>query len=372
MTVEGGGVHGEPAVLAPPVHPNLGGPRGTRRVLRYADLGATVYPYCVPQGLAEELPGLYGSVFATLDWFLAWDRLLPTGACVLDDPHHVILFCVEGATIEVLNKVFEIAPDDAARLCRALFRALPLALRIHLEVMFPPYMLGLSNRRLRTGDHMMIELPDSVAAYNASLGKSTRRTIRGYSNRLHRDFPDLSTEVVAPGRRAAQLVQQVVDWKIERFGREGRTTYWEIETDRAARAAHLALRCLEAHVTSIAGREVAVHLVCPVGDRVCALEGAFDPAYESYRLGFLSMYWVVCDAVARGARRLDAHVGTPNPKMLLGARRVPASTLSVFRSRLVRPLYLNEAATLTWHRRRTYYWGARYIVGRLVRLAGQL
>ena len=336
------------------------GKRGTRRVLRYPDLRATVYPYRVPPGLAAELPGLYDSAFATLDWFLAWDRRLPTGACVLDDPRHVVFFCVDGATIEVLNKVFEMAPADAARLCRALFRALSPALRVHLEVMFPPYELELPHRRLLNHDYLMIDLPDTVSAYDASLGKSTRHTIHKHANRLRRECPDLRTEVVVPGPRAEQLVKQIADWKIARFSRLGRTTYWETEPGRAARTAALVARCGYAHVTSIAGRPAAIVLACRAGDGVFFSELAFDPAYERYGLGLLAYYWAICDAVARGTRRGNLHLGTSGYKVRLGARRVPVFTLSVFRSRLARACYAGEAARLLWSRRAVYLWGARY------------
>ena len=112
-------------------------------MLRYPDLGATVYPYCVPPGLADELPDLYGSVFATWDAFLVWDGRLPTGACVLDEPRHVVLFRGADHTVEVLDHGCAIAPADVARLCRALFRALPLVLRVHVEITFAPWELRL-------------------------------------------------------------------------------------------------------------------------------------------------------------------------------------------------------------------------------------
>jgi CelD/BcsL family acetyltransferase involved in cellulose biosynthesis len=335
-------------------------PAGTQRVLRYPDLGATVYPYRVPRELAEELPTLYGSVLSTLDWFLAWDCRLPTGVCVLDDPRHVVLFRIEGATIEVLNKVFEMAPNDAARLCRALFRALPLTLRIHVDAMFPPYELGLSHRRLLNLDYLMLDLPGSVAAYDESLGKSARHWIRRGTNRLRHDHPDVSTEVVTTGQGAERLVRQVADWKVARFRQQHRAAYWETENDRIARTAALVARCGQAHVTTIDDRTAAIVLVCRAGDGVLFTEVGFDPAYERYQLGFLAVYWSIRVAVAEGARRGNLHVGTSDFKMRLGARRAPVVTLSVFRSTLWRPLYAGEAARLLWSRRATYLWGARF------------
>jgi hypothetical protein len=329
-------------------------------VLRYPDLGATVYPYRVPRELAEELPALYGSVLSTLDWFLAWDRRPPTGACVLDDPRHVVLFCVKGATIEVLNKVFEMAPSDAARLCRALFRALPLALRISLDVMFPPYELGLSHRRLLNLDYLMLDLPDNVMAYDESLSRGTRHWVRRGTNRLRRDHPGMSTEVVMTRQGAEHLVRQVADWKVARFRQRERAAYWETEDDRVARTAALVARCGQAHVTTIDGQMAAIVLVCRAGDGVFFTEVGFDAAYERYQLGFLAVYWSVRDAVAQGARRGNLHVGTPGFKMRLGARRVPVVTLSVFRSPIWRPVFAGEAARLLWSRRATYVWVARF------------
>ncbi len=346
---------------------------GTERVLRYPDLGATIFPYRVPDGLVDELPELYGTVFSSMDWFLASDLVLPTGACVLDGPRHVVLFrpC-DGGTIEVLNKVFAIASPDAARLCRALFRAFPLVGRVKVEVMFPPHELGLAHRRLLKADHYVIDLPHTVAAYHASLGRSTRRTIRGYTNHLRRDCPDVSTQVVAVGGRAAELVEQVVAWKIERFRRAGRTTYWETERGRLDQYRRLAARCCEAHVTTIAGRPAAIHLVAVTGWGAVAFEGAFDPAYERQRLGFLSSYWVVCDMVGRGLRRLNAFTGSPQVKVLLGARPEPAWRLSVYRSPLVRALSVRDAVGLAWRRRRDLYWRARVRIGRLLRLSARI
>src|SRR5450830_1381511 len=75
----------------------------------FTDLGAVVYPACVPGGLADELPGLYGSLFATEPWFRLFDRVSATGACVLESPRHVLFFWRDGDSIEVLNKAFPMA-----------------------------------------------------------------------------------------------------------------------------------------------------------------------------------------------------------------------------------------------------------------------
>jgi CelD/BcsL family acetyltransferase involved in cellulose biosynthesis len=335
--------------------------------LRLADLGATVYLGSVPEGLADELPGLYSSLFSTLDWFLAYDRKPPTGACVLDEPRHVILFHRDGDTVDVLNKSFACAPEDAQRICRALFRALPGVHLIHLSVMFPPEQLGLPWRLLERLDHMVIDLPGSVDEYYESLGKRTRKNVRWYQNRLSRAHPDLDVEVLAPGERSRELLDQLIAWKKQRFHRTGRVTYWETNATLADRMADLMRRCAEVRITSIAGKAAAIDICFRAGETAYIYEGAHDPRYDESSLGFLTFYWFVCSAIESGAARVNALEGTRDSKEPLGARPVRTTRVSVFRSRAGRLRSLDEALRV-WRRRRiSDYQRLRHSLGQKAR-----
>ena len=264
----------------------------------------------VPEGLSDELPGLYGSVFSTLDWFLSQDRTAPNGACVLEDPRHVILFRRNGGTVDVLNKAFACRPDDASRICGALFRAMPGVHRIHLDVMFAPRELAYPTRIREHIDRMVIDLPGAVDDYYHSLGKKTRKNVRWYQNRLLRAFPDVKTETIQPGERSREVIDRLVEWKIQRYRQKGLLTYWEVDPTLAERTADLLRRCGEARVTSVSGIEAAIDVCLRVGETVYAYESANDPRYDEFSLGFLTFYWLVCDAVESGATRLDALDGT--------------------------------------------------------------
>ena len=195
--------------------------RPASQELHYADLAATVYPHSVPPGLAGELPALYGSLFSTLDWFLSQDREPPTGACILEDPRHIILFRRDGSTVDVLNKAFACRHEDAERIFRALFRAMPGVHRLHLDVMFPPSHLSFPKRVRERLDRMVIELPTTTDAYYHSLGKKTRKNVRWGQNHLRSAFPDVTTETIRPGERSRELVERLVAWKMERYRRRG-------------------------------------------------------------------------------------------------------------------------------------------------------
>ncbi len=335
--------------------------------LHYPDLGATVHRDAVPEGLADELPQLYGSLLSTVDWFLAQDRKRPNGACVLDAPRHVVLFRHDGGTVDVLNRAFSCEPAEADRICRALFRAFPGVHRVHFDVPFDPSKLAFPLRVVERVSHMVIDLPDSVDAYYASLGKSTRRTLRSARNRLRRDFPDVHTEVVEPGPHCRPVVDQLIDWKVQRFRAQGRRTYWETNAGLSERTADLLRRCGQIRVTTIAGEEAAIHFCFRVGSTAYALEGAHDPAYDDHRLGFLTMYETVCAAIESGAVRFNALEGTAGPKALLGARPVRFTRLSVFRSRVSRLRSLDEALVVARRDLRTAVQRRRHALGQRVR-----
>jgi hypothetical protein len=328
-----------------------------------------------PRRYAAELDTLYSSLFSTVDWFDTHDDAPWMGACVLEQPRHVVLFTGRGDTVQVLNKAFAIAPPDAERACRALFRAFPHVRRIHLEVMFPPTRLGLPKRVLYTTDHMVVDLPPTAEEYVASLSKRMRKHVRTYRNRLQNDFSDVSTEVFASAgdERVPALFHELLRWKIESFSSRGRKTYWENDRRLADRFLALLERRGEVRLTTLDGRIAAILFDFPVGDVMCAQESATDPDFDYYGLSLLSDCWEICDAVSRRFKALNMLWGTEDHKARLGATPRTATALSVFADQRSRLWSLDEAGEVAWRtvKRRTerQYWRARHAAGRRLRRA---
>jgi hypothetical protein len=344
---------------------------GQRRVQTFPDLGAEVSLGPVPGELIDELPWLYGSLFSTGAWFRAFDEAEPQGSCVLSAPRHVLLFHVQGDTIEILNKAFPMAPADAIRTCAALFRALPGARRIHLEVMFPPHDLPAPKRVLYSADDMVIDLPGSADAYYASLGKKTRKNVRNYENRLRRRHPDVATEVIEAGERASELVDQFLVWHLARAQERGYVSGYASKPRQTAQTKTLVRDGARAQLTTIGGSPAAIEFIFSTGRDANLYAGSFDSAYADLDLGFLSTYWAVREIADSGARRCHLLWGTDYYKTLLGARPETATRLSVFRSQTARLHSLSEAREVAWRnlQRRGHrdYWRARHAAGRLVR-----
>ena len=343
----------------------------------FASLNATVHPRVDPRRYAAELDTLYSSLFSTVDWFDTHDDAPWMGACVLEQPRHVVLFTGKGDTVQVLNKAFAVAPFDAERACRALFRAFPHVRRIHLEVVFPPSRLGLSKRVLYTTDHMVVDLPSSTEEYLASLSKRMRKHLRTYRNRLQHDFSDITTEVFpsAGDERVPALFDQLRRWKTKRFGSRGQMTYWQKDPRLVNRFLALLARRGEVRLTTLDGRIAAIVFDFPVGDEMCAQESATDPDLDHYGLALLSDYWEACDAISRRFRALNMLWGTEEHKARLGATPRTATALSVFADQRSRLYSLDEAREVAWRtmkrRAEHQYWRTRHAAGRRLRRAAR-
>ena len=163
-------------------------------------MGASVYPSGVPARVADELVTQYRTFRATIDCFLLWDGVQPTGVCILEEPHHLLVFHAWWSdTLEILNKGIEIEPAAVSHACRALFRALPAVREIRVEVPFQARELDLPTIVGGETEYMIAELPATFDEYLSSLGTSTRRNLRLYENRLSRAFPGVHFRHVGPG-----------------------------------------------------------------------------------------------------------------------------------------------------------------------------
>jgi hypothetical protein len=336
-------------------------------VIACPDLGAFVHLGSVPEGVLDELPDLYGSLFSTETWFRIVDQTEPSGACILQDPRHVLLFRAAKDTVDVLNKAFPMAPADAGRACAALFRALPRARRIHLEVLFPPAQLTLPKRALYWADDLVVDLPATVAEYTASLGKSTRKNLRNFENRLRRQCPDVTTETFVVGDRSEAVMALFLRWHLARLGGRGIVSGYESRAEQPAQVAALIGELGRAQVTTIEGSPAAIEFVFHVGREATLYAGSFDERFADLHLGFLSTYWAICQAIREGALRCHLLWSTDYYKSLLGAKPVRATRLSVFCTQLARVYSLREGAETARRRitRSGPYWRARHVARRL-------
>jgi len=247
--------------------------------------------------------------------------------CELDEPRHVIVFTAHGATATVLNTKTEIEPAAVERMTAAIFRARPEIRRIKAEVNFPPRELGPPVRELDRSDEMVLENPVSEEAYERLLGASTRKRLRGYRNRLRREYPDFNLRTFEGKEITLALVEQVYDWNQQRIRAKGRQ--WGFENQPAV--TYRLWRLLQSHGLALCGYRgdecVAGMLMMLVGGECWPRTAGFDPAYLNVDLGMLMMFFSICESIRRGCPHTHLGWGTTTYKQRLGA--APVTTYRV-------------------------------------------
>lgn len=328
-----------------------------------ADIGAgmlsEIHEFAVPAFAVAALERLYGSMYASLRHLQLCEATRPL-------PHTwigyrrgeimgVLLFRMRGVQAIVLTEMFALTTDVAEEFCRALFSRFAYARSVCLNaVMLPAPLSRLAALQAAFSENYVIALPAEVDAYFAALGKSTRKTLRGYSNRLQRELPGLRWEVrPASALRADELrrlLRQLQTFKRDSLAARGKRA--ELSRRDAARLLALVSERGLVGIATVDGRIRAGALSCRFGDNYVMLLAAADPALESYRVGMLCCYWAICDCIRAGARECHLLWGRYQYKRQLLGVPQPLHRVLVFRSPLQMALSPAAMLAMAWLRLR--------------------
>lgn len=295
----------------------------------------------VPEMAAQALDRLYGSLYASFSHFCLSDTAGLAPYTWIGYRHGevvgVLLFRRRVDQILVLTEMFYLEQAVADVFSRAVFARFREVKTIHFNaISLPNPLRGWPLQYYAFSENYVIPLPQSVHQYLASIGKSTRKTLRGYGNRLQRDFPKFSWEVRAVGEMPAHELRSVIR-QLHRFKRDSmaaRGKRAEISRRETARLLILTRNAGLIGIARIGDRVYGGSLACRIGDNYVMLLSAADPALASYRLGILCCFWSVCDCIRAGGRECHLLWGRYRYKtQLLGEPR-SLLRLTIYRSRL--------------------------------------
>lgn len=295
----------------------------------------------VPECAAQALDRLHGSLYASFSYFCLSDSARPVPHTWIGYRHGevvgVLLFRLRFDQVQVLTEMFCLEQTVADAFCRAVFARFSEVKRIHFNaISLAGQLSGWPSQSYTFSENYVIRLPKSVDQYHAAIGKSTRKTLRGYGNRLQRDFPDFRWEVREVGElRAHELrsvVRQLHHFKRESMAARGKRA--DISRRETLRSLILARRSGLIGIARIGNRICGGSLSCRIGDNYVMLLSAADPALASYRLGILCCFWSVCDSINAGGRECHLLWGRYHYKtQLLGEPR-SLYRLTIYRSPL--------------------------------------
>ncbi len=295
----------------------------------------------VPDFAAQALDRLYGSLYASYSHFSLSDPAGPAPHTWVGYRHGVVvgvlLFRLRFDQVLVLTEMFCLEQAVADAFSRAVFARFREVKTIHFNaISLSGPLTGWPLQHYAFSENYVIRLPQCVNQYLASIGKSTRKTLRSYGNRLRRHFPNFSWDVRAVAEMRAHELRSVIR-QFHRFKRDSmaaRGKRAEISRRETARLLILARHAGLIGIARIGDRICGGSLACRIGDNYVMLLSAADPALSSYRLGILCCFWSVCDCIRAGGRECHLLWGRYRYKtQLLGEPR-SLLRLTIYRSRL--------------------------------------
>lgn len=308
------------------------------------------YENGIPDFLQSALGCLYRSIFSSLPQFRirggaedAFTYVARTDSRILS----ILIYRIEGRRAAVINECFTLKNEEALRFARYIFDRYPHvdAVSFHAvedqlrELPFPV-------QTYRCNEDFVLKLPHSVEAYHSQLGKSTRSYVNRYLNKLKREYPGFSFEVLTGDAIAEDDVLPIFDMNRARMQERG--TQYGFAEDYPARTVDLL-------------RESGLLCLLKIDGRICAgtilylVEGesyldvlSHDSKYNDVGLGTLCCYLSICECIRREVKIYHFLWGRYDYKLRLGGVERVLSDVTLYRSRasmLLRPVPAFKEAT---------------------------
>lgn len=290
----------------------------------------------LPADIEVEMTQLYANYFSSPAKLRAYGQLNKASTYVAHAGGRataIFLIRIEGKKIHVLNEQIHIPGIEISRFARYIFKRYKSATVIcfktvdtHLSHFSFPY-----QRTYFTND-VVLTLPQSVADYQASLGKATRENIKRYLKLLKRDFPDYRFEVTEKNEGGYERFRAIIDFNHARMSVKNKVS--GINIAEAERLYELVGQCGMVCSVTINGRICAGTICYQVGDNYFMRVIAHDSAYNEYRTGLLCCYLTIAECILRGGKHYHFLWGREEYKYRLLGQHRDFDTLTIYRSYL--------------------------------------
>jgi hypothetical protein len=290
----------------------------------------------IPPYTEHEIERIYGNFFSTLEQFRESGRIEKANTYVVfsgDKITTIFLFCIEGNEARVLNEVIKVSQNEVDQFSNYIFSTygavdviLFHAVDTDVTPSHRPY------QRINCLEDIVLTLPHIADDYYNNLGKSTRKTIKGYTNKLKRDFPTFENKTYVKEEAGEQLIRTIIEFNRARMLSTGKISAFDEEaTKHIIHFVHVyGMIC----VATIDGKICAGSISYRVGDNYFMHVSAHDSKYDSYRLGVLFRYLTICECIRRGGKECHFLWGRQEFKFsLLGIQR-DLHDLVLYRSRV--------------------------------------
>lgn len=315
--------------------------------------------HSVPAFVAAELERLYENPYSCLHKLVsgsdsgAADKI--STYVVRQDGIIITLWLYrdDGAVAQVLNELIEVSQADALRFSQSLFRRDPriTAVTFHAirsKIRWMPYVFQQYNHL----EDIVVQLPGSADDYLAYLGKSFRKTIKSYRNKLVHKFPDFQYQVLDLNAASEEQIRAVIELNRIRMSQKHKNSYFDEITIQ-----HVLRMCRYCGLVGIAtanGRICGGTIAWCIGRQYYIQVVSHDIAFDSYRLGNLVAYLSLVDCIQRGGSEAHLLWGRYEFKYSLRGVTRDLDKLVIYRSYLaflLHPRLALSTAVRGWCRR---------------------
>ncbi len=284
----------------------------------------------VPPFTENALETLYGSLYSSLPQ-LSLGSLDDVSTYTASDNEHwraLFLYIRQRSEIRVINEGMTVETSDAERFAQQIFTRNTRVSKVRFRaIRLTGSMATIPSLHLPVTEDIVIDLPNDEAAYVASLGKSTRKTLRqnlararGFSYQMH------------PGAEVdATLIDTIIGFNHARMAGKQRVS--ALDTRTSAQLLTLIRARGMVGTVCMDGLLRAGTLACRFGDAVFSLVNAHDPAVDHLGMGNLSRHMIILEAIRMGARRFHLLGGHFASKRSCGAQRLALEDVTFYRNR---------------------------------------
>lgn len=317
-----------------PYLPSDGGNNSVAESCHVGDL-----PVSIEEGLKETPEKIFMQLHGlenALNTYIAWQEGRPIA---------VLLFEMAGSKVEVINHIAAIDQSLIQRFCEHIFTKFETvdvismkAVHSEIERHSFPYPIQIYNKT----ETFLISLPETLDAYENSLGKATRRNIRYYGNKLVRDFPTFSHRAYVDGNIQEEHIRKILRLRESRF--EAKKVYYHDSEESIQRVVRLARTCGLVTVMSVDGRICAGTINFRAGPNFVGHVLTQAAEFKDYMLGMISAHRAISEAVRLGGKTFELGSGRFEYKTRLNGARVDMDRLDIYRSPAARWFHIRHFA----------------------------
>jgi hypothetical protein len=285
----------------------------------------------IPPFIETELARLYGTLHSSLPFFKVF-RSTEHVSCYVatrdGEPVIIILFIYRNRRIDVLNEMIEIEQGEVDRFTRHIFMKFPKADIISFKALkTDAYRFSFPMQKYNSKDTYVIPLPDTPQEYTASMGKSTRTSIRYQTNSVMRNYPSLTTKFYVNQDIDEKCVREIIRFSEHRI--KTKVVGFNHNEERIIRLVRM---CGFVCVLMIDGRVCAGSINYRVGSSYFGEVIGHDIQYEKFGLGKLVLYQTICESIVRGGRRFFLGGGVFDFKSRMLGVQLSMDELQIYRS----------------------------------------